>query len=135
MRKVTLIGKGNLTEKQSQALKNYLGDFEIVEQHQVLQSPKDIQQKPDAVVTLIFIPQVIATLNTYKKFNPDTTIIAFQTQQIGEFESIEQAKEAGADIWYQKTYQNGKTKIIGSKTVKMLINPKINITYEEEIPL
>jgi hypothetical protein len=131
MKKIALVGKGKLTEKQIQLLKKALKDeFEITKQIETLQTPKDIPTDIDAVVTFLAIPAVIGTINTWQKFNNKPCYL-FKIEQIGTFDEPQPELE-DADIKYTKS-ANGFMKYVYSKTVSVLKNPKIKFEWEEEI--
>ena len=132
MVKIFVVGKGEPTQKQKDALRKVFGDFEIVGTTSVLQNPKEIPNV-NAVVSQVLAPTVLTILSTWKKFNKGDVYV-FKMEQQGEFETKEKALKHG-DVVYQKRYNTGETKWVASKTVALLKNPQINITYEEEISL
>jgi len=134
MKKVALIGKGNLTDLQKELLKKALkDDFEIVKTIETLTSPKDIPAV-DAVVTFLMVPAVIGTINTFQKLNPGIPAYVFKIKQLGTFDTPNEELEKIADIKYTKNI-NGVIKYVYSKTESILKNPKIEIKFEEEISL
>ena len=127
--KITLIGKGDLTDAQTKALKNYFGNFEIVEVIPTLQKLDQIPAETDIIVSLIMAVPVIQLLQRQNK-----PYYTFKVQQLGAFDEPHEELEKKADIKFTKETPNGTKKYIYSKTIALLKNPKIIIQAEEEIP-
>ena len=133
MKKICLIGKGNLTSKQEEVLKRVIGDFEISQQIQILNNPREISNDADLVVSLIMAPPLLSMLNQWRSFT-NKDVYVFKMQQIGQFESRDEALKYG-DVVYQKISNTGESKWVASKTVSLLKNPIVKIEYEGEIPV
>lgn len=138
--KGVLIGKGQLTPRQERLLQKALqeiygeSEFEFTHTIETLNSPRDLPkgEEVDFVVSFIMHPTIVNNVNTWKKFNGDKPFMTYKIQQLGTFDEPKEEIERKADIKYVKETPAGK-KYVYSKTEAIIVNPKIEISYEREI--
>jgi len=135
-----LIGKGQLTPRQERLLQRALqeiygeSEFEFTHTIETLNSPRDLPkgEEVDFVVSFIMHPTIVNNVNTWKRFNGDKPFMTYKIKQLGTFDEPQEEYEREADIKYVKETPAGK-KYVYSKTESIVVNPKIEISYEREI--
>ena len=131
MRKVALIGKGTLSDRQRALLEKALGEeFKVTKQIETLSSPRDIPEDVDAVISFLMVPIVISYMSTWSRVTRKPAFV-YKIQQLGTYDSPQDISDA--DVVYVKTFPDGIKKYVYSRTVSLLKNPVIEIKFEEEI--
>jgi hypothetical protein len=142
--KILFIGFGNLSEFQKKILKKLIGvkNIEIDNLTKLETISAKEQIKNYQYIVSIPNPVVIDTLNKAK--DNDQVVIVFTTKPVltielpNKTENIEEEieklkKEKEADIVLRKDIED-KVSIRLLRTDKILINPKVNLSYKDYIP-
>ena len=139
--KVVIIGRGELTPRQKELLKKWLGEYTIVQQIEQLNSVQQIPENADVAVSFVMHPTVISVLQNARKFNRIQAYGTFATEALftktatneQELQQLQQkCQQNGGDIMNTKVV-NGQYSLRCTKTAKLLVNPVIQIVTEQEI--